>query len=332
MDRRIAAETLRHTAGVPARALSHHGGFLAFRRARESARDSDPGAGHRVMTAGRRRPPAAGHDAAAGAPGRPGAGRYRRSRPMTGGTEPDCDPPNRTATRRNGSTPRTWPAPAPPCHAFARWCPAPPTAARTARSQQARWGPRRSRRHRRPGPLRPHQPRRLLHRHRHHRHHRRPVQERPLVGRFVVAPVHETEAGHDHDRRPPHHACEHTGHRINPGTFSRTCRPNTSSGTVLGRSDGARSPDGSGCVPATVQRASGAGLMRGAQRKSSRDPQGPRAVERPRGSPSTAVDEYDRRRRRRRVTPRADVTQRRSRCCRPTYVTPPSTRPSTAIC
>ncbi len=58
MDRRIAAEALRRTPYVPAQALSHRSGFLAFRRARESARGSDPGTGHRVMTAGRRRPPA----------------------------------------------------------------------------------------------------------------------------------------------------------------------------------------------------------------------------------------------------------------------------------
>ncbi|MCX4850649.1 FAD-binding oxidoreductase [Streptomyces sp. NBC_00893] len=56
----------------------------------------------------------------------------------------------------------------------------------------------------------------------------------PLVGRFVTTLVHETEAGHDHDRRPLHYACEHTGHHINLGTFSRKRRPNTSSGTVLG--------------------------------------------------------------------------------------------------
>jgi sarcosine oxidase, subunit beta len=43
------------------------------------------------------------------------------------------------------------------------------------------------------------------------------------------------EAGHDHDARPLHYRCEHTGHDINLGTFSRKRPVNVdSSGTVMG--------------------------------------------------------------------------------------------------
>lgn len=57
----------------------------------------------------------------------------------------------------------------------------------------------------------------------------------PLAGRFVAALVDGVEGGHDHDRDPLRYQCEHTGHTINLGTFSRKRPPNTAStGTVFG--------------------------------------------------------------------------------------------------
>ncbi|MBD0739249.1 NAD(P)/FAD-dependent oxidoreductase [Streptomyces sp. CBMA29] len=56
----------------------------------------------------------------------------------------------------------------------------------------------------------------------------------PLVGRLMATLVHAVEAGHDHDREPVHHICEHTGHRVDLGAFSRARPPTASTGTVLG--------------------------------------------------------------------------------------------------
>jgi sarcosine oxidase, subunit beta len=57
----------------------------------------------------------------------------------------------------------------------------------------------------------------------------------PLAGRFIATLVDGVEAGHDHDARPLHYRCEHTGHDINLGTFSRKRPVNVdSSGTVMG--------------------------------------------------------------------------------------------------
>jgi sarcosine oxidase subunit beta len=57
----------------------------------------------------------------------------------------------------------------------------------------------------------------------------------PLAGRFIATLVMGVEAGHDHDRDPLRYTCEHTGHVINLGAFSRK-RPlnEASSGTVMG--------------------------------------------------------------------------------------------------
>ncbi|WP_165484679.1 hypothetical protein [Streptomyces kasugaensis] len=149
---------------------------------------------------------------------------------MTGGTEPDCDPlewiadpdlacSGATVPRLRTLVPRA--ADSCPDCAF----PAGPAGSPTFTTSPTT-GP----------PLLPHPPRWLPHRHRHQRQQRQTGQEGPLTGRFVATPVHETEADHDHDhdRQPPHHAYEHSGHRINLGTFSRNHRPTTSSGTVLG--------------------------------------------------------------------------------------------------
>jgi glycine/D-amino acid oxidase-like deaminating enzyme len=57
----------------------------------------------------------------------------------------------------------------------------------------------------------------------------------PLAGRFIATLVDRVEAGHDHDANPLHYRCEHTGHDINLGTFSRKRPVNAdSSGTVMG--------------------------------------------------------------------------------------------------
>ena len=57
----------------------------------------------------------------------------------------------------------------------------------------------------------------------------------PLVGRFVAALVDGVENGHDHDREPLRYPCEHTGHLINLGAFSRKRPVNESSTrTVMG--------------------------------------------------------------------------------------------------
>jgi glycine/D-amino acid oxidase-like deaminating enzyme len=57
----------------------------------------------------------------------------------------------------------------------------------------------------------------------------------PLAGRFIATLVAGVEAGHDHDAQPLHYHCEHTGHEINLGTFSRKRPVNAdSTGTVMG--------------------------------------------------------------------------------------------------
>ncbi|TWP33693.1 NAD(P)/FAD-dependent oxidoreductase [Leekyejoonella antrihumi] len=57
----------------------------------------------------------------------------------------------------------------------------------------------------------------------------------PLAGRFLATIIDGVEAGHDHDRDPLRYTCEHTGHVINLGAFSRKRTPNNaSSGTVMG--------------------------------------------------------------------------------------------------
>jgi glycine/D-amino acid oxidase-like deaminating enzyme len=57
----------------------------------------------------------------------------------------------------------------------------------------------------------------------------------PLAGRFMALLVEGVEAGHDHDKDPLRYRCEHTGHEINLGTFSRKRPLNAnSSGTVMG--------------------------------------------------------------------------------------------------
>ncbi|TCO54175.1 NAD(P)/FAD-dependent oxidoreductase [Actinocrispum wychmicini] len=57
----------------------------------------------------------------------------------------------------------------------------------------------------------------------------------PLAGRFVATLVQQVEAGHDHDNNPVRYECEHTGHVVSLGAFSRK-RPfnKDSSGTVMG--------------------------------------------------------------------------------------------------
>lgn len=57
----------------------------------------------------------------------------------------------------------------------------------------------------------------------------------PLVGRFMATLVEGVEAGRDHDLEPLKYCCEHTGHVVNLGSFSRK-RPHNaaSSGTVIG--------------------------------------------------------------------------------------------------
>ncbi|MFD0417936.1 NAD(P)/FAD-dependent oxidoreductase [Streptomyces sp. NPDC127108] len=56
----------------------------------------------------------------------------------------------------------------------------------------------------------------------------------PLVGRLMTTLVHEVEAGRDHDAEPVRHTCEHTGHVINLGAFSRKRPLTESTGTVMG--------------------------------------------------------------------------------------------------
>lgn len=57
----------------------------------------------------------------------------------------------------------------------------------------------------------------------------------PLAGRFIATLVHAIEAGHDHDQEPLRYQCEHTGHVINLGAYSRKRSFNKdSSGTVMG--------------------------------------------------------------------------------------------------
>lgn len=57
----------------------------------------------------------------------------------------------------------------------------------------------------------------------------------PLAGRFMATLVDGVEGGADHDATPLTYTCEHTGHVINLGTFSRK-RPinENSSNTVMG--------------------------------------------------------------------------------------------------
>ena len=57
----------------------------------------------------------------------------------------------------------------------------------------------------------------------------------PLAGRFIATLVSAVESGHDHDSAPVRYHCEHTGHEINLGSFSRLRPFNAqSSGTVMG--------------------------------------------------------------------------------------------------
>ncbi len=57
----------------------------------------------------------------------------------------------------------------------------------------------------------------------------------PLAGRFIAALVEGVENGHDHDHDPLTYTCEHTGHVIDLGAFSRRRVVNrSSSGTVMG--------------------------------------------------------------------------------------------------
>ncbi len=57
----------------------------------------------------------------------------------------------------------------------------------------------------------------------------------PLVGRFLASIIAAVESGHDHDRSPVRYHCEHTGHSIDLGAFSRRRSLNAeSSGTVMG--------------------------------------------------------------------------------------------------
>jgi sarcosine oxidase, subunit beta len=57
----------------------------------------------------------------------------------------------------------------------------------------------------------------------------------PLAGRFVATLVAAIENGHDHDADPLRHPCEHTGHAIDLGRYSRRRPPPAhSSGTVMG--------------------------------------------------------------------------------------------------
>ncbi|MFJ3216508.1 NAD(P)/FAD-dependent oxidoreductase [Kitasatospora sp. NPDC086801] len=57
----------------------------------------------------------------------------------------------------------------------------------------------------------------------------------PLVGRFLATLIDRIEAGHDHDRSPLRHRCEHTGNVVDLGAFSRR-RPTRadSARTVMG--------------------------------------------------------------------------------------------------
>jgi glycine/D-amino acid oxidase-like deaminating enzyme len=57
----------------------------------------------------------------------------------------------------------------------------------------------------------------------------------PLAGRFMARLIDAVASGHDHDRTPVRYVCEHTGHEIDLGAFSRRRRVNTdSTGTVMG--------------------------------------------------------------------------------------------------
>ncbi|USQ81275.1 FAD-binding oxidoreductase [Ornithinimicrobium faecis] len=57
----------------------------------------------------------------------------------------------------------------------------------------------------------------------------------PMAGRFMAALVSGVENGHDHDGTPLTHLCQHTGHSINLGAFSRKRPINEhSSNTVMG--------------------------------------------------------------------------------------------------
>jgi glycine/D-amino acid oxidase-like deaminating enzyme len=57
----------------------------------------------------------------------------------------------------------------------------------------------------------------------------------PVVGRLMSALITAVEGGHDHDADPISYTCEHTGHRIDVGAFSRRRPINLdSTGTVMG--------------------------------------------------------------------------------------------------
>ena len=57
----------------------------------------------------------------------------------------------------------------------------------------------------------------------------------PVVGRMMTALITSVENGHDHDGEPVAYRCQHTGHLIDLGSFSRKREINAySSGTVMG--------------------------------------------------------------------------------------------------
>ncbi|MGH3875813.1 MAG: NAD(P)/FAD-dependent oxidoreductase [Actinophytocola sp.] len=57
----------------------------------------------------------------------------------------------------------------------------------------------------------------------------------PLAGRMMATLITAVENGHDHDADPVSYACQHTGHAIGLGTFSRKREINPySTGTVMG--------------------------------------------------------------------------------------------------
>jgi sarcosine oxidase, subunit beta len=57
----------------------------------------------------------------------------------------------------------------------------------------------------------------------------------PVVGPMMAALIAAVEGGHDHDADPVTYTCQHTGHVINLGAFSRKREMNAdSSGTVMG--------------------------------------------------------------------------------------------------
>jgi sarcosine oxidase subunit beta len=56
----------------------------------------------------------------------------------------------------------------------------------------------------------------------------------PMVGRIMSTLIGACEDGHDHDNDPVRLACEHTGHEVNLGHFSRRRVPADTTHSVLG--------------------------------------------------------------------------------------------------